>query len=874
MKRRFFSVFNLTLFAGLFVLFSSCSGLMRDTGSATFSISPEVLKTAINNASIGRINQNSFILSAEEDLDQEKEDFFDLEKLELTVSLLGKYQKTITNIYTMEEMEALSGGIQITFPDIPLGNSVTAEATISFIFTREEKEAKQLYYKGTSEAIKITPGNNPLTVVLKEYHPFLIKFYIEDETAKDTDVEGYKYDYYLEGSFNNYENFSEDFYKFIMNLKESEKERYQDYEYLEKWDSSFDENGTEVFRVFFEKKAVEPVMIYYEVYPYYQNENTTYDEDKTLSEQEDIFTKSNLMASGEVAEEKWEGDLKNVIVPKASLYVVEDYAYCGFALEENEDDPNFYIIKVYFKSTKIQEPVEPIFIDYVVHRYHQKENTTYDETKTLADQEEIFEFYDDAEYGDATPEEWKIKLVEDILVRAESNTSEDFIYCGYILEENGENDYIIKVFYKAAEKQPVEESANIRFNISVLIPEGYDESDDGEIVEEEQEEDGDYHNYKVIVTVSGNDDYTSTKEKVLTQSELEKGSAYIDFEKVPVGTISTDAILFISYLETDDESFAEVTRPFGRKEMESELSAGENTIQIALESYNPAVTSYIFKYYFADEKATDTEYPGYKENTSYEESGTCKDNQELNELLLEVAEKETTGYKVNKNRNVYTLDLDGLCIYKFFFDKAAEEPVEEKLAYEVYYYKQKSGTTYSEDLTPDKQSDIFDCTDLVEKGEILEDQMTTEQANLIQKHAQTAIEGYIYCGNSQSIGKDGLLHINFYFKLEEIVIEEPDPATAGFSIVLERVSTDEPVELKITDSSTETQVVLTTDQGYTSYKWFVNDKSYEPSPNGYELKFDLTKKELYPGVYYVTVTVKDSNGVYWTSDDYKLIVQY
>lgn len=782
MKRRFFSVFNLTLFAGLFVLFSSCSALMRDTGSATFSISPEVLETAINNASIGRINQNSFILADEEDLDQENEDFFDLEKLELTVSLLGKYQKTITNIYSMEEMEAMSEGIQITFPDIPLGNSVTAEATISFIFTREEKEAKQLYYKGTSEAIKITPGNNPLTVVLKEYHPFLIKFYIEDETAKDTDVEGYKYDYYLEGSFNNYENFSEDFYNFIMNLKESENERYQDYEYLEKWDSSFDENGTEVFRVFFEKKHVEPVMIYYEVYPYYQNENTTYDETKTLTEQEDIFTKSNLMASGEVAEEKWEGDLKNVIVPKASLNVAEDYAYCGFALEENEDDPNFYIIKVYFKSTKIQEPVEPIFIDYVVHSYHQKDNTTYDETKTLADQEEIFEFYYEAEKGDSTPEEWKIKLVEDILVRAESNTSEDYIYCGYILEENGENDYIIKVFYKAAEKQPVEESASIRFNFSILIPEGYDEADDGEIVEEEQEEqeeDDDYHNFKVIVTVTGSDDYTSTKEKALTQSELEKGSAYIDFEKVPVGTITTEAILFISYLETDDESFAEVTRPFSRKEMESELSAGENTIQIALESYNPAVTSYIFKYYFADEKATDTEYPGYKENTSYEESGTCKDNQELNELLLEVAEKETNGYKVNKNRNVYTLDLDGLCIYKLFFDKAAEEP-----------------------------------------------------------------------------------------------IDEPEQTTAGVSVVLERISTDEPVELKITDSSTETQVVLTTDQGYASYKWFVNDNSYEPSPNGYELKFDLTKKELYPGVYYVTVTVKDSNGVYWTSDDYKLIVQY
>lgn len=869
MKRRFFSVFNLTLFAGLFVLFSSCSVLMRDTGSATFSISPEVLKTAINNASIGRINQNSFILSDEEDLDQEKEDFFDLEKLELTVSLLGKYQKTITNIYTMEEMEAMSRGIQITFPDIPLGNSVTAEATISFIFTREEKEAKQLYYKGTSEAIKITPGNNPLTVVLKEYHPFLIKFYIEDETAKDTDVEGYKYDYYLEGSFNNYENFSEDFYNFIMNLKESENERYQDYEYLEKWDSSFDENGTEVFRVFFEKKHVEPVMIYYEVYPYYQNENTTYDETKTLTEQEDIFTKSSLMASGEVAEEKWEGDLKNVIVPKASLNVAEDYAYCGFALEENEDDPNFYIIKVYFKSTKIQEPVEPIFIDYVVHSYHQKENTTYDETKTLADQEEIFEFYYEAEKGDSTPEEWKTKLEEDILVRAESNTSEDYIYCGYILEENGENDYIIKVFYKAVEKEPVDVTATVKFNISLVLP--YDiqeEQEDNPDNESEDENPYESQSFKVIVTLTGNDDYAATKEQEFTEKELKSASGYITFEEVPVGKIAADAILYISYIDYDGEYYTAATKPIYKSEKAADVSAGINTIQLPLESYEQEVTSYILQYYFADEKAYDSDYPGYIVNESYEERGTCKNAEDFNSKLNEVAEEAPDGYQVNKKRNVYEVSADGLVIYKLFLDEV------KTVDYSISYYKQKKGTKYNKELLPETQSDIFELDRVAKTGSVVEDELSDFDDKILASYTSVEQEGYKYCGYTKDYKDDGSLDIIIYFRLVETIVEEPEQTTAGFSIVLERITTDEPVDLKITDSSTETQVVLTTDQGYTSYKWFVSDKSYQPSPNGYELEFDLTKKELYPGVYYVTVTVKDSNGVYWTSDDYKLIVQY
>ncbi len=713
MNRRFFSVFNFTLFAGLFVLLSSCSGLLRDTSSATFSISPEVLKTAIENASIERINQNRFILADEDDLDQEKEDypeeykdfpeeeeFFDSEKVELKVSLVGKYQKTITNTYTMEEMEAMTSGedskaakpIQITFPDIPLGYSVSAEATIAFIFERDEKQVKQMYYMGTSESTKIAPGNNPLSIVLKECHPFFIKYYIEDETATNSDVPGYRYDYYQEGTFNNYENFDEDFYKFIMDLKETE--RYKDYEYNYNFDSSFDENGTEIFRVFFEKKVEVPVMISYEVYPYYQKANTTYDETKSLAEQKDLFTRSTIMVAGEVSEDNWEGDLKNVIIPKASLNAAEDYTYCGYILEEKEDESNSYIVKIFFKSTKTQEIEEPVLISYTVYSYHQKKDTAYDETKTPDAQKDIFELYDDDEYGDASPEEWETKLTEDVLVRAKLNSDEDFIYCGYALVENGEYDYIVKVYYKAVEKEPeepvdpVDVTATVKFNISLVLP--YDiqeEQEDNPDNESEDEDPYESQSFKVIVTLTGNDDYAATKEQEFTEKKLKSASGYITFEEVPAGKITADAILYISYTELDGEYYTEATRPIYRIEKDAEVSAGINTIQLPLESYEQEVTSYILQYYFADEKAYDSDYPGYILNELYEERGTCKNADDFNSKLNEVAEEAPDGYKVNKKRNIYEVSADGFVIYKLFLDEV------KTIDYTISYYKPSADTS-------------------------------------------------------------------------------------------------------------------------------------------------------------------------------------
>ncbi len=879
MNRRFFSVFNFTLFAGLFVLLSSCSGLLRDTSSATFSISPEVLKTAIENASIGRMN-NNFILSNEEDLDKEKEyypeeeDFFDMEKVELTVSLVGKYQKTITNTYTIEEMEALSGSvdskaanpIQITFPDIPLGYSVSAEATIAFIYEGNEKQIKQMYYKGISDPTKITPGNNPLNIVLKECHPFFIKYYVEDETATNSDVPGYRYDYFQEGTFNNYENFDEDFYKFIMDLKETD--RYKDYEYNYNFDSSFDENGTQIFRVFFEKKVVTPLMISYEVYTYYQKSNTTYDETKELDGQKDIFTRKSMMAAGEVAEEKWKDELTNVIVPKASLNPAEDYTYCGYTLEEKENESNSYIVKVFFKSTKTQEIEEPVLISYTVYSYHQKSDTTYDETKTPDAQKEIFELYDDDEYGDALPEEWKTKLEEDILVRAELNSDDDFIYCGYTLVENGEYDYIVKVYYKAVEKEPVDVTATVKFNVSLVLPYDMEEEQEGKPNYESEDEDPyESQSFKVIVTLTGGDGYASTKEQKFTETELKSASGYITFEEVPVGKIAADAILYVSYIDYDGEYYTAATKPIYKSEKAADVSAGINTIQLPLESYEQEVTSYILQYYFADEKAYDSDYPGYIVNESYEERGTCKDADDFNSKLNEVAEEAPDGYQVNKKRNVYEVSADGLCIFKLFLDKV------KTIDYTISYYKQKKDTKYNKELLPETQSDIFELDRVAKTGSVVEDELSDFDDKILASYTSVEQEGYKYCGYTKDYKDDGSIDIIIYFKLDETVVEEPTQTTGGFSVVLEKTGIEDVTKIEITQTSTESQIILNTTQGYTSYKWFVNNQSYVLDSDGYELILNLDKG-IYPGVYYVNVTVKDSNGALWTSDDYKLIVQY
>ncbi|MBO4857241.1 MAG: chitobiase/beta-hexosaminidase C-terminal domain-containing protein [Treponema sp.] len=643
MKRRFFSVFVFTLFAGLFVLLSSCSGLMQNTGSATFSISPEVLKAAIDNASTNSLQQNKYFLSnaalitgarSEDDVEgiddyPENEDFNESEKIELKVSLLGKYPQSVTKLYSMQELDALYGSettkgssIDITFDNIPIGTTVYAEATLAFVFNHHDKEQKELAYKGTSDPVKISGGSNSLYLTLKPFHLFRLKIYVEDDTvaATETDVEGYKYVYFIDGSFDNYNNFEEDFYEFI--LEQQESLNLTDYEYNGSYDISYDEEGVSIYRVYFEKKAVkpvEPVFIDYEIHTYLQKDNTTYDETKTPDLQKDIFAYYYTSALGSTSEDRWESDLKNDIIPRASQNSGTNYTYCGYELVENGE--NAYIIKVYFKSVVEEPPV--------------------DDTATV-------NIYISVTYTEEDPDE-------------------------EVKPEGKENGSI----------------GNIRLNVGSVSEE--QETVQESEQEEESEDDGSvYEKYTLKLTLAGSDEYSKTIEKEFTEYELLSGLAKVTVEKVPVGKITADAVIYNYFEEDDEKSYSAVTMPVAKGELEKEVIAGVNNVQIVMEVYDQEITSYIFKYYFEDEKATASEYPGYTLDENYKNEGMCTGEKDLYAKMAQAILIKTDEYNFNSDRVVKYLDTDGLLIWCLFYDKI-DEPIEEPVikekeqSFEVLY---------------------------------------------------------------------------------------------------------------------------------------------------------------------------------------------
>ena len=606
MKRRFFSVFGFTLFAGLFVLLSSCSGFMRETGSATFSISPEVLKAAIDNASKESLKQNKYFLSNaarlnsaryEDDAEDTKEypeyeDYIDSEKIELKVSLLGKYQQTITKLYTMQELESLyateeskGSSIDITFDNIPVGTDVYAEATLTFIYNHLDKEQKEIAYKGTSDTIRIVSGPNRLTLALKalkESHQFRLKIYVEDDTVTETDVEGYKYVYYIDGTFDNYKNFEEDFYEFILSQQQSLN--LTDYEYNGSYDISYDENGVIIYRVYFEKKAVKPV--------------------------------------------------------------------------------------------------DPVEIDYVIHTYRQKENTTYDETKTPDLQEDIFVFDFIASKGAVSEDKWESELKNDIIPRVSKDSGDNYTYCGYALKEDGENAYIIKIYFKAVEKQVVDEDATVKVSVSMAVEkEVVQEEQEKEEIKEEQESDKEpvykETKYTLKVTLTGSDDYYKVMAKEITETELLYGSADVTFTGVPVGEVVAKAVLYCYFEEVDETSYSVVRQPFAKAEYETEVSAGDNVIQLAAKTYEQEITSYVINYYFEDGDAVTSEYPGYALNETYTKEGQCTGWQDLYVKLAESIKIKADGYTYNSDRIAYIVETDGSCTYVLFYNKVTDPVIEE-----------------------------------------------------------------------------------------------------------------------------------------------------------------------------------------------------
>lgn len=650
MNKRFFPVFNVILFAGLLVLLSSCSGLLRETGSATFSISKDVLQAVANLA------------------EYPEEEEYGSEKIELTVSLRGKYEKTITKTYTMQELEGSNQNedsasasdskskrqIDITFDDIPVGTLVSAEAILAYSYTHLDKQEKYIAYKGESTTIRIAAGTNPLSVVLKEYHPYKMKFYVQDDTVaeKDTDVPGYKYVYIIEGTFDNYENFEEDFYKFI--LTEKDELKLTDYEYKGYYDTSYDEEGITIFRIYFDKKEappVETVMIDYQIDCYYQKPNTTYDEKKSISEQESIFAKSHTSEVGEVEKDKWESELTNDLIPRASTNGGKDYTYCGYVLEKVEEDD--YIIKVYFKSNKtvIVEPTEDTATVNVNCYFGAPTNLS--EGQIISEQE---------------------------VVQEDQENDDD--------DGDDEDDY-------------------------------YDEYKDSPVV------------ITVTLSNDDDYEESISKQYIVDDLYSTSGITFptITFKEVPVGEIKVSAQVYVYFTTTSEEDEQiyqeiETKQSLCTGEDTKTLKAGENTINLSMEmdSDHDVPFDYELIFYVEDKNSTDKVYPGYSAAKNYKGtsdgyidfySSTVVDA--LTEVItLSMTDTDSVFYGCNFNSyKVYGKYKDydeDYFICRIFLDKLSEEPEEPEeqetsTAYFTITIEQPADSEVPEDLILDKKDE-------------------------------------------------------------------------------------------------------------------------------------------------------------------------
>ena len=424
-----------------------------------------------------------------------------------------------------------------------------------------------------------------------------------------------------------------------------------------------------------------------------------------------------------------------------------DYEYNG-SYDISYDEEGVSIYRVYFEK-KAVKPVEPVLINYEIYNYLQKDNTTFDETKAPDAQEDIFAFFYISAKGSVADDKWENALKNELIPAASNNGGEKYTYCGYALKEDGENGYIIKVYFKANKTQQEEpKDATVKVYCSVS-------NSDRTVIAEEKEDDDDSGTeiYTLKVTLTGSNDYTKTVEKEISEYELLSNSACITFEKVPVGIVAANAVIYIYYVDEDENEYSEITVPFAKAETETEVVAGENNIQLTMKTYEQEVTSYIIKYYFEDEEATDSEYPGYALNETYKKQGQCNGEQDLYVKIAEAVVINTEDYTYNPNKAAYIVDTDGLCTYMLFYNKVTKPVVEEKeLKLEVLYGYETvdgDGTQYETAEKTDAMT-ISYIADDSDPTELIESKIAAQVPSFAEKGAKAGFvyDKYIHSGNA------------------------------------------------------------------------------------------------------------------------------
>lgn len=374
MNKRFFSLVKIFLFAGFILFLAACSNNVDNTGSATFSISKQTINTAIENSLKANKSLRAISLNEDDVSDDGYNEVVDVETIEIKVSLQGDYEDTKVISYSMkewnDEMEKLYGSyeeetntskrsqdiIKVSFDKIPYGDEVYAEAELAFVYEEEGQKKRSVAFKGTSDKIKIKSSENPLSLVLKRYTEpidFVIQFYFEDENSTDTDYPGYvhKSQYDKTITITSDKEWEEVYNNLAITIEEYlASEDFRSYEY-DKAETLY-KDSKYTYVVFFKKASSPITLIDYEVYYYKQKADTTYEEDKGLEEQLDIFESSFKAEAGDTESSAWSTRLTQIIARHA-VSTDNNYTYIGYRVVEKDGK---YLINFYFANNTSENP--------------------------------------------------------------------------------------------------------------------------------------------------------------------------------------------------------------------------------------------------------------------------------------------------------------------------------------------------------------------------------------------------------------------------------------------------------------------------------------------------------------------------------------
>ena len=365
MNKRFISILKFIPYSFLLIFFAACSDFSRQTGSASFTISKSVLREVANSRSILLRNEASFAEGSESEETEESG-----EKLLIRVSVYGDYNQTKEADVFWDDSDSEgqdSASVRISFDELPIGAEISAKAELISVAPDGTEYVK---YSGESESTVIKAGNNDLYINLKYAEPvvpeygYLIQFYFEQEDDDGTAS------YVCDSSYDTTGTYSDD-EAFRAELKEKllkYAEVFGTYELNEeKTEENFDSaTNTLTVRLYFDIKESEPAeetTIRYALSLYSQKDGTTYDEDKDIKDQTDIFELRRTVDSGTWKEsestEKYEAILNSV-----QDYSIEGYEYCGYTY--SVDSVNLvWNINFYYKQI-VYEPEVHINISIIL----------------------------------------------------------------------------------------------------------------------------------------------------------------------------------------------------------------------------------------------------------------------------------------------------------------------------------------------------------------------------------------------------------------------------------------------------------------------------------------------------------------------------